>query len=159
LNPHTADHREAANFNAQSIRLFHEPDRLQFVTFIRHFLVIAYRQHKFPVIYTELTFVREWSPSLLADCAEDLGWLNQLKEVASGKQCVSALEHPHVFLVTCEFPDDILERDGTTGDVLEWSSYGWKTYDVENLFISDMEPGEAIPRKRASEPLLTVGLF
>jgi hypothetical protein len=31
LNPHTVDHREPANFNAQSIRLFHEPDRLQFV--------------------------------------------------------------------------------------------------------------------------------
>ncbi|MCX7425441.1 MAG: HNH endonuclease signature motif containing protein [Planctomycetia bacterium] len=107
--------------------------------------MIAYRRHTFPVIYSELTFVRKWHNLLLADCPEDLDTLNQLKKVASGHQCVSALEWPEIIFVKCEIPDDIFERVGTTGDALRWRGYGWKTYDVGKLFIADMEPAEATP--------------
>lgn len=110
---------------------------------------IVYRRSCIPAIYAELPFVRKWSPCLLADCNEDLHLLNDIKAVASGRQCLSSLESPLTILVKCEFPGNILNRRGTTGDVIEWCRYGWKTYDVQCLLQPDVLPGEAMSLEKA----------
>jgi 5-methylcytosine-specific restriction endonuclease McrA len=103
-----------------------------------------YRQQSLPVIYTHLPFIRYVSNAVLADLPEDKYWLEQLKMVASGKRCISVLERPHELIMKGSFPDDILQRDGTTGDLITWQYYYWKLWDVES-FINQDKPSEAIP--------------
>jgi len=103
----------------------------------------VYRQSPVPVIYTQLEFVRAPSTCLLADCADDLTLLNLLQRVAAGHACVSELESPHTLILKAEFPDDILDRSGTTGEVIEWRVFQWKLWDAESL-VTHSQPAEAV---------------
>lgn len=108
----------------------------------------AYRKKPIPVIYTQLGFVRASSPCILADCADDLPLLQKLQRVAVGDHCVSELEVPHVLIVKAEFPDDILTRDGSTGDVVTWRKYYWKLWDAES-YVTGCQPAEAVDSTNA----------
>lgn len=108
----------------------------------------VYRQKLLPVIYTRLPFVRRSHPAWLADLPEDDEWLEKLKAVASGTRCISTLEPKHVFMVKCVIPDDILEKDGSTGEGITWYYYSWKMWDVQSL-VTGRKPAEAIPVEEA----------
>lgn len=105
----------------------------------------AYRKKPIPVIYTQLGFVRASSACILADCADDLPFLQKLQRVAAGDHCVSELEAEpeHELIVKVEFPDDILTRDGSTGDVVTWRQYFWKIWDAES-YVTRSRPAEAV---------------
>ncbi len=106
--------------------------------------MITYRQTTVPVIYTKLKFMRASWPSILADCPDDLPLLQQIQSVAAGHACVSKLERSYQLIVKAEFPDDILERNGSSNEVIEWRSYYWKLYDAQSLVTDRDPPAEAI---------------
>jgi hypothetical protein len=108
----------------------------------------VYRKRKVPVLYTQLPFVRAAPPGGLADCPEDLEYLRRIQSVASGSECVSLIEASHQLILRADFPDDLLERDGTSGAGVEWSYWHWKAWDVEYLFKQG-QPAEAIPIEEA----------
>jgi hypothetical protein len=60
--------------------------------------------------------------------------LQQLKDVAAGRKCISILEDHHEFLIKCVLPDDILDRNGLTDDLLNWRYFSWKMWDVKKIF-------------------------
>jgi len=103
----------------------------------------VYRKAAVPAIFTQIGFVRATSPHLLCDCDDDLPLLQQLQRIANGLECISELESSHVFIVKAELPDDILSRDGSSGEVIEWRVYQWKFWDVESL-VENRLPTEAI---------------
>jgi hypothetical protein len=70
--------------------------------------------------------------------------MKRLQLVASGRECVSSLEASHELILRADFADSILAYDGTTGDVIKWSHWDWKAWDVEYL-IREGQPAEAIP--------------
>ena len=102
------------------------------------------RKKPIPLIYTYLSFVRRKNASVIADCPDDLDMLEAIQSVARGETCLSTLENPHEFLVKAKFPSDILEKSGQTDDLVEWYSWGWKTWDVESLVVHKELPSEAI---------------
>ena len=108
----------------------------------------VYRQKPIPVIFTELPFVRRSDPSCFVDSLEDISTLHELQSVATGKHCVSVLEDRHAFVIKCVLPDDILERNGTTHDLLARHCFFWKMSDIETIFTGS-EPAEAVSLKEA----------
>lgn len=106
----------------------------------------VYRKNPVPVIYTHIEFVRAPCPRMRADCRDDLPLLQQLQSIAAGHACVSVLEcdSPHTLIVKAEFPDDILSRDGTSGQVIEWRVFQWKLWDAESLLTNRHPPAEAV---------------
>jgi hypothetical protein len=102
-----------------------------------------------------LSFVREAPPSLLADLPDDLDYLKRLQLVASGKECVSSLEASTQLILKADLPDNILSLVATSGDVVKWSYWYWKAWDVEYL-IKRGQPAEAVPIEGAgiSAPFL-----
>lgn len=118
----------------------------------------VFRTNPVPAIYTHLPFVRYRSSCILADLPDDLPLLQQLQSVAAGHSCVSELESPHELFVQASFPDDILNRTGETGDVINWQCRCWKLWDVESLF-TDSQPAEAVdPASVGIEPNLLASL-
>ena len=118
----------------------------------------AYRKKPVPAIYTELGFVRASSPCRLADCPDDISLLRQIQNIAAGHACVSELEIPHQLIIKAEFPDDILTRTGSSGDVIVWKFYHWKLWDAESL-VTGAEPAEAVrPTKAGIEDHLLQSL-
>ncbi len=108
----------------------------------------VYRRQKVPFLYTQLSFVRQAPPSGLADCAEDLEYLKRIQLAASGKECISSLEASHQLMIRVDFPDNVLEYDGTSGNLVEWFFWYWKAWDVEYLF-KDGQPAESVPIQEA----------
>lgn len=113
----------------------------------------VYRKKTIPVIYTELDFIRTTTNTdgcIIVDCAEDLKLLHELQNVAADNVCISSLEQDqwtHTFLIKAVFPDDILDRDGTSGEVIIWHRYYWKSYDAERAINPPIKekPAEAVP--------------
>lgn len=109
----------------------------------------VYRKYPIPAIYTLLDFVRASSPSLLADCPDDLSILNQLQRIATGHACISELENLDIrnsqnkLIIKVELPDDILARTGTTGEPLQWRIFYWKLWDAETLVTHSL-PAESV---------------
>jgi hypothetical protein len=110
--------------------------------------VTVYRKRKVPVLYSYLPFLRAAPPCGLADCPEDLEYLRRIQSVASGKECISLIEASYQLILRADFPGDLLARDGTSGDGIEWSYWYWKAWDVEYLFKQG-QPAEAIPIEEA----------
>jgi 5-methylcytosine-specific restriction enzyme A len=110
--------------------------------------VTVFRRQKVPLLYTQLPFVRQAPPSGLADCAEDLEYLKRIQLAASGKECISTLEASHQLMIRIDFPDNVLEHDGTSGNLVKWFCWYWKAWDVEYLF-KDGQPAEAVPIQEA----------
>ena len=104
----------------------------------------VYRKKPLPAIYTQLGFVRESGPFLIADCPEDLPRLQQLQKIVAGNACLSEIEWSHAFFVkAAAIPDDVLIRDGTSDAVIKWVVFYWKLYDAESL-VTDHRPSEAV---------------
>ena len=104
-----------------------------------------YRKDPIPVIYTELNFVRASKESVLMDHPDDRSYLQRTQRVAAGHDCVSTLGKLYQLTIKASFPDDILERDCTTGDLIKWQYYYWKLWDAETLVEERELPAEAIP--------------
>jgi hypothetical protein len=103
----------------------------------------VYRQKSISAIFTELPFIRRSAQCPFVDSLEDANRLQELKDVATGKSCISTLEYRHEFLIRCVLPDDILDRLGATDELLSWHYYSWKVWDVETIFSESM-PAEAV---------------
>ena len=96
----------------------------------------VYRKKPLPAIYTQLGFVRESGPFLIADCPEDLPRLQQLQKIVAGNACLSEIEWSHAFFVkAAAIPDDVLIRDGTSDAVIKWVVFYWKLYDAESELL------------------------
>lgn len=90
------------------------------------------RKKGIPSIFSKLDFVREGN-GLFADCPEDMENVVKFQRIASGKDCVSVLDSVWYLTIKCEFPDDLLDLTGRTGEPVRWKHYYLKTYDVEKL--------------------------
>jgi 5-methylcytosine-specific restriction endonuclease McrA len=106
-------------------------------------MIVYRKKQQIPVIYAELPFVRCYLNCQLADSIEDIPNLTALKDVASGGACPSSLETSDHFVVKCGLPDDLLTRTGATNELITWSQYTWKLWDVQALF-SHVQPAEAM---------------
>jgi len=107
----------------------------------------VYRTTTIPAIYTELDFVRaDKNSRIIIDCAEDLEALHRLQDVVKGNACISSVEpRSETFFIKAIFPDDILDCDGTSDEVIEWRCYYWKIYDALKIIDSSIEkPAEAL---------------
>ena len=102
----------------------------------------VYRKKPLPAIYTRLRFVRKASNFTLADCPDDLPYLQQLQRVVAG-ECLSQLERPYWLFVKAEIPDDIVTRDGTSNTNIKWRVFYWKLWDAESL-VTHSKPAEAV---------------
>ena len=92
------------------------------------------KKQSVPLIYTCLPLIRCWGPRCFVDSPADLGLIERLKQVASGR-CPSGLETLDRFIIACDLPDNILQLAGTTGASLEWREFGWELDDVQRLVI------------------------
>jgi 5-methylcytosine-specific restriction endonuclease McrA len=101
------------------------------------------RQQKIPLIYTELSFIRKSPPCILTDSEADMNMLKELQSIARGELCLSANENSHELRILDVFPDNIIDLEGCSGEIIEWHYYFWKIYDVESLY-TDRLPGEAV---------------
>ena len=116
------------------------------------------RTSPLPVLYTKLRFVRFSSAwRIFADCPEDLPYLHRVQSVAQGHTCVAQLEQSHELLLKAEFPADILERDGSSEEVIRWRAYCWKLWDVHSLIGDRHLPAEAIQISEAGVDFHFIG--
>ena len=103
-----------------------------------------YRKIPIPAIYTQLDYVRASNLCILMDHPDDKPNLEKIQRVAAGDVCVSTLDGPVQLIIKASFPDDILERNGTTWDRIEWQYYCWKLWDAENLVVDHEPPAESV---------------
>lgn len=106
------------------------------------------RRKPIPLIYANMPFVRESPVARFVDCQEDYELMTEMQAVARGEQCISSMEGASSIRLKCVFPDDILDRKGTSNDLLEWKEYYWRLYDVECM-VSKRYPHEAVTFKEA----------
>jgi len=106
----------------------------------------VYRTTTIPAIYTELDFVCRTNIFEIDDCADWLKRLRQIQDLVKGNACISSVdEYSYTFFIKAIFPDDILNRNGTSNEEISWHYYYWKSYDALKIIDSSIEkPAEAL---------------
>lgn len=73
--------------------------------------MIIYRKNPLPVIYSQIPFLRRVTREF-ADCKEDLGEINFLKEASEGVHCISELEKKNMFLIAIALDNELFNLRG-----------------------------------------------
>lgn len=105
--------------------------------------MIIFRKEKIPLIYTQLPFLRQSAPGYIADCEDDLEYIDELKKIANGMICLSQSEADYMFIIRYDIDDNINNYNGDTEKVIESNYYYYKPWDVEYL-INKKIPAEAV---------------
>lgn len=112
-------------------------------------MIEIFRKTRVPAIYTKLDYVRESATVCYADCPKDLELIRQIQDVVKGKICVSNIERlSYHFMIKAVFPENIMDLDGTSDELIEWHFFSWKVWDAETL-ITHRNPAEAVPLIKA----------
>jgi hypothetical protein len=104
----------------------------------------VYRKNPIPAIYYYIPWIRKSPNAQWADCSEDLELIHQMKNVCTGKLCLSSFDGGCDFLIKAIFPNDWNQYDGTTWESITWKYYKWNVWNVL-YYIHNNEPNEAVP--------------
>lgn len=109
----------------------------------------VYRKNSIPAIYLTIPWIRKPSGKVLfADCPEDIEYIKQMQNVCSGSLCLSSFDRNNNFMIKAMFPETWKDYDGSSDDLIQWSYYHWKVWDILYL-IDNKKPVEAISLKQA----------
>ena len=103
------------------------------------------RKEPLPRIYAELPFVRE-NRGGFVDSPGDVRRLELLQDIVKGKRCVSELDTDNRIVAKIEVSPEIVERAGTSGEIITWRYFYWKPHDASHV----CEPGKPRPYEAVS---------
>ena len=104
-----------------------------------------YRKEPLPRIFAELPFVREGLGSFV-DSFDDIQHVELFRDIVRGKRCVSELDTDNRIVAKIEMSPEMVERAGTSGEIITWRYFYWKPHDVSHV----CEPGKPRPYEAVS---------